>query len=415
MDFVTGLPSCANPDGGPDLDAILVVIDRYSKMVRYIACSQTIDSPQLARLLWDKVFSLFGTPDGIVSDRGPVFTSHFWSALCFHLYTRQRLSTAFHPQTDGQTERQNQVLEHYLRAYCNTRKDDWPSKLCFAEFTYNTTKHSATKTTPFYAVYHYEPQLPWNPKKPEDGLQREVPAAQKRVELMQEERRKLQKLWEQAQATKEKYYNRNRLDKKFDVLSWVLLSTKNIKFKAGKLAPKYIGPFKVIKRVGSSAYQLDLPSLYSRLHPTFHVSLLEDYVSRSGKDPEGYPDGKLPELAENQDDMEWEVQEIVDHKKDKRMKDRRYLVKWKDWPEDHNTWLPMYPNLKNSFDLVNQYNTRHGLTPEPDDVETDEPPSKRQRTSKNAPVREAGAKGGRRRPGRPSKGRRGPGRPPKQK
>ena len=97
MDFVTGLPPCKNPAGGPDFDAILVVVDRYSKMARYIACHKTVDSPELAKLMWENVFSLFGTPDGIVSDRGTVFTSHFWSAFCYYLMCKQRLSTAFHP------------------------------------------------------------------------------------------------------------------------------------------------------------------------------------------------------------------------------------------------------------------------------------------------------------------------------
>jgi hypothetical protein len=97
IDFITGLPPSKNLNGGEDYDLILVVVDRFSKMARYIPCHKTIDALELAQRMWDSVFSLFGTPDGMVSDRGTVFTSKFWSALCFHLYSRQRLSTAFHP------------------------------------------------------------------------------------------------------------------------------------------------------------------------------------------------------------------------------------------------------------------------------------------------------------------------------
>lgn len=356
MDFITGLPLSQNPEGGPDFDAILVVVDRYTKMARYVACHKTVDSPELAKILWDRVFSIFGTPGGIVSDRGTVFTSEFWSAFCFHLHCKRRLSTAFHPQTDGQTERQNQALEHYLRTYCNTHKDDWVQKLSFAEFAYNNSKHQVLNDTPFHTCYGYHPQLPWNP---EDRIQGEVPAARERVQILLEEREKLQELWHRAQNNRETYYNRHRLDKHFSLHDWVMLSTRNIKLKTGKLGPKFIGPFKIIECIGPAAYKLDLPTLYSRLHPTFHVSLLEEYIAGPGKDPEMFPSGELPELSEDDEEQEWEVEGILDHKQDRGT--RKYLIKWKSWPDDHNTWLPAYPNLENSQELLTEYNRTHGL------------------------------------------------------
>ena len=97
MDFITGLSPSKNLNGGEDYDSILVIVDRLSKMARYIPCYKTIDALELAQRMWDSVFSLFGTFNGMVSDRGTVFTSKFWSALYFHLYSRQRLSTAFYP------------------------------------------------------------------------------------------------------------------------------------------------------------------------------------------------------------------------------------------------------------------------------------------------------------------------------
>jgi hypothetical protein len=117
----------------------------------------------------------------------------------------------------------------------------------------------------------------------------------------------------------------------------VLLSTRNLKFKAGKLAPKFIGPFKILECIGESAYKLELLSLYDRLHPTFHVSLLEEYVSKRGQEPYLYASGELPELADDDEEQEWEVEAIVDYKQDGRRRERKYLVKWKSWPDDYNT------------------------------------------------------------------------------
>jgi hypothetical protein len=101
MDFITGLPPYKNPAGGPDFDAILIVVNRYSKMAKYIVCHKTVDSPELAKIIWEYVFSIFGSPNRIVSDRGMVFTSQFWSAFCFYLIYKQRLSIAYYPQTDS--------------------------------------------------------------------------------------------------------------------------------------------------------------------------------------------------------------------------------------------------------------------------------------------------------------------------
>jgi hypothetical protein len=190
MDFITGLPEQQSVDRAV-YDSILIVVDRYSKIARYIVYRKTIDSPELTVVLWKEVFSLFGTPKGIVSDRGTVFTSRFWSALYFHLYINQRLSIAFHPQTNGQTKHQNQSLEHYLRAYCGQRNRDWLSKLPFTEFMYNNSIHQVTQATPFKVYYGYNPQLPYNS---EDRVQGEVPAAKVRAETLQTERSKLQEL-----------------------------------------------------------------------------------------------------------------------------------------------------------------------------------------------------------------------------
>jgi hypothetical protein len=394
MDFITGLPPCRDPYGGLDLDCILVVVDRYSKMARYLACRKTIDAPELAELLFERVFSLFGVPQGIVSDRGTVFTSKFWSALCFYMHVKQRLSSAYHPQTDGQTERQNQNLEMYLRAFCGTSQKNWATKLPFAEFTYNNSLHQSLQTTPFHVCYGYEPVMPWNP---EDRIQGgDVPAARDRIKLLNEQRAELAEAWSRAQQSREAYYNARHLEKHFQIKQWVMLNTKNIRLKTGKLSPKYIGPFQIIKCVGDAAYTLKLPSLYERLHPTFHVSLLEGYVARVGNEPGSFPLGELPELSDEDDLQEWEVESILTHKQIGRSKTRQYLIKWKDFPEDHNTWLPAYPNLENARETLDAYDKNHGL-------ESQMPVAKRRKTS-GQPTGKSGKP--RRKVGRPRKHRR---------
>ena len=117
MDFITGLP--VSQHFGINHDAILVVVDRYTKMAQYIRCDKEVDTARLASIIEDEVIKLHGTPDGIITDRGSVFTSSYWANVCYHLNITRWLLTAFHPQTDGLTENQNQTVEAYLRAYCN--------------------------------------------------------------------------------------------------------------------------------------------------------------------------------------------------------------------------------------------------------------------------------------------------------
>ena len=185
MDFITDLPPSFEVGTTSVRDSILVVVDRYTKMSLYLPTNKTIKPAGLAELFLERVVRYYGVPAGIVSDRGGVFISKFWSALCFHLKVKRRLSTAFHPQSDGQTERQNQTVEHYLRCYCNYRQDDWCQRLALAEFTYNNSVHSTTNATPFYALYGYSPEIRVNPEAADSDL---VPEASLRAARIQKER-----------------------------------------------------------------------------------------------------------------------------------------------------------------------------------------------------------------------------------
>lgn len=152
MDFITDLPP--SKARGCVSDAILVIVDRYSKMALYIAAEKTWKAEDLADAFIERVLSRFGTPKGIVSDRGSLFISRMWGEICAVVKLKRRLSTAFHPQSDGQTERQNQTLETYLRIFVNDEQDNWTSLLPLAEFAYNNSVHSATNLTPFSVIYN---------------------------------------------------------------------------------------------------------------------------------------------------------------------------------------------------------------------------------------------------------------------
>ena len=143
---------------GNEYDSILVLIDRFSKYVRYFPVTKTITAQRLAELLLEQCFLPQGPPDTLLSDRGSVFTSQFWSDICYHLKIVHRLSTAFHPQTDGQTERQNQELETYLRIYMNYQQDNWVDLLPYAEYAYNLKPYLAYSESPIKVAYSINPK-----------------------------------------------------------------------------------------------------------------------------------------------------------------------------------------------------------------------------------------------------------------
>ena len=158
MDFVIGLPISTNWKRD-SYDFILVIIDWLTKIVHYKPVKITINAPGLAEVIIDVVVRHHGLPDSIVTDRGSLFTSKFWSSLCYFLGIKRRLSTAFHPQTDGQTERQNSTIEAYLRAFVNFEQNDWARLLPMVEFTYNNAKNASTSYTLFELNYGYHPRV----------------------------------------------------------------------------------------------------------------------------------------------------------------------------------------------------------------------------------------------------------------
>ena len=153
MDFIVDLPAFECHD------SVVVVVDRFSKMAHFLPCSKDIDAASTAKLFLDQVFKLHGIPETIISNRGSIFTSKFWSRILELCGVKQKLSTSYHPQTDGHTEKVNQTLEQYLQANCDYKQGNWCPLFPMAEFDYNNAIQALSKQTPFFANYGYHPQF----------------------------------------------------------------------------------------------------------------------------------------------------------------------------------------------------------------------------------------------------------------
>ena len=244
MDFITGVPPSLEVNRKA-YNAILVVVNCYTKLTIYYPVLKTITTEQFGDLLVHTVFCSFGVPSSIVSNQGSIFTSTFWSALCHYLSIKRRLSTAFYLQTNGQTKKQNQTLEQYLHAYVNYQQDNWARLLPIAKYAYNKAVNASTGLTPFKALIGYNPNFNIEmSQKPELAFQN----AQERIEELNALKRPLQASWEQARNAQEKYYNKKHLEKSFNIGNQVYLATKNITTRrlSNKLNLKFISPFRIL-------------------------------------------------------------------------------------------------------------------------------------------------------------------------
>ena len=318
MDFITQLPATVN-----GYDAIVVFVCRLTKMAHFVPTYTTLTAVELAYLYIAHIVKLHGLPKEIISDRDSKFTSHFWRALCDIMGTKQGLSTAFHPQTDGQTERVNRVLEEMLRHYISADHTDWHNHLAMAEFAYNNNAyHESTKNTPFWLNYGRHPCTPVT----RQVAQSRVPAATQFSERMQQDIKKAKESLAKAKDKQKHYADQKRRDVAYTVGAEVLVSTKNIKLKnpAGvhKLLPCWMGPFVVEKLVGPVAVKLTLPPQF-KFHNVFHVSLVKPYRSDGTRHP------PMPLVGFDEDDV-FQVDMLLDKRISRYRKTEKisYLVKW---------------------------------------------------------------------------------------
>jgi hypothetical protein len=286
MDFITQLPRTR--DG---FDAILVFVDRLTKMCHLIKCRTDIDAEGTAQLFVDHVWKLHGVPIHVVSDRGSVFVGKFMTEVLRLIGAKHNRSTAFHPQTNGLTEGVNRILEDMIRHYIGELShNEWDTCLSTAEFAINNSHHESTGTTPFRLNFGRDPRLPLSIPDPATS---KVPSAASFADRMQEGLTTAKKCLVAAQQRQKRQYDKSHREVSFNEGDQVLLSTKHINMRTPtgkrttkKLLPKWIGPFAIEKRIGSVAYRLSLPPKM-QIHPVFHVSLLKPYLSDGRVQPPG--------------------------------------------------------------------------------------------------------------------------------
>lgn len=342
-------------------DAIFVVVDKYTKMIYCIPTKTTVSAPELARLFFDHIVRHHGIPISIISDRDPRFTSSFWKELWSMLGTKLAMSTAYHPQTDGQTERANRTIEEMLRAYVNGQQNDWDEHLTAVEIAYNNSKQASTGFSPFYLNSGQHPNLPLTSVLPSGGLKNA--SAEEMLQQLFEDMKRAEENVAQAQQKQEKYANQHRRHVEFKVGDKVMLSGADLNLKSvvtPKLSERYIGPFTVKRVVSPLDYELELPPSL-RIHPVFHVSKLRAFKDSERFDPHrpALPDRPPPvSNSNNEEEAEYEVESILRHRMAKygRRKQlyKQYLVKWKGYPEWESTW-EWADQLDHAKDVVDAY------------------------------------------------------------
>ena len=259
MDLITGLPVSRGND------AILTIVDHgSSRAVIFIPCQTTITGPGIAQLYLQNIYPWFGIPTKIISDRDPRFTSHFGQALAKLLGIKQNLSTAFHPQTDGLSERKNQWVEQYLRIVTMAEPTKWSTWLPIATAVHNNRKNATTGCSPNQVLIGFEPRT-FESKESTSNEE-----ANQRINQMASFRKlAIEAINRKANQTPPAQYHAGEK-------VWLEATHLKLPYQMTKLNPKWYGPFVITKEISPVAYQLDLPPAW-RIHNVFHCSLLSPY------------------------------------------------------------------------------------------------------------------------------------------
>jgi hypothetical protein len=333
MDFIETLPKSEG------YDTIMVVVDRFSKYAHFMPLKHPFSAPSVAQIFLDQVVKLHGLPKSIVSDRDKIFTSSFWTQLFKLMGTQLNLSTAYHPQTDGQSERVNQCVEMYLRCAVHAQPHRWKAWLSLAEFWYNTSYHSVLGYSPFKVLYGYDPPFAAAPMVPV-GTDEDVSALlADRARFTELLKGKLA----EARNRMKLYADKLRTKRQFQVGEMVLLKLQPyaqhsvVNRSCPKLAFKFYGPYKVLERIGEVAYRLELLA-DAQVHPVFHISQLKAFT------PNNVPVFSTLPRYEDLSKQGVVPLEILDCRLVKKGNKAvsQVLIRWSNIPQESATWEDYY-------------------------------------------------------------------------
>lgn len=340
MDLITDLPVSNG------YDSIFVFVDHgLTKGVVLTPCHKTITADGIADILFDKILVRYGRPDSIISDRGPQFVSKAFQDCLDRLGVKSKLSTAYHPQSDGGTERVNQEIQAYLSMFCTLQPEKWSELLGMVEFTHNSRTHAGRKQSPFELLYGYQPPL-----LPLASGESRFPAVEERLKNLELARNEALAAHELARA---RMAERSKQGfKPFQKGQKVWLEAKNLRlpYATRKIAPKREGPFVIADVLGPLTYRLKLPDSW-KIHDVFHAALLTPFTETDIHGPAFTR--PPPELNEDGEDQEWEIEGILKHREDADG-NREFLIKWRGYPDSENSWEPE-DNLENAKEAKESY------------------------------------------------------------
>ena len=335
-------------------DTILVIVDKFSKCLILEPVTTRLTALGVAEIYKRRVFSQWGIFEKVISDCGSTFISEFMVELYKLLKIKKNPSTAYHPQTNGQTERMNQEIETYLQFFCNHDQSNWSQELSLAEFTYNDHRNKTTGFSPFFLTTGTHP---WKGFEPCINKSTKCDAAKEFVEQMMTNWNKAKDGLRHAQEVMQSVYNRTKQAPiKYQIRDKVMLDVQHLKLHrpSSKLSGKFLGPFKILSKEGHSAYHLKLPKSWT-VHPVFNKVLLQPHIGPKfpGQDIYNHPP---PDLIDDQE--EFDVEEILDTRIQRKR--REYLVKWKGYGSEDNTWEPE-KNLEHSPLAIATFNKKLSL------------------------------------------------------
>jgi transposase InsO family protein len=360
VDLITCLP-----DTTKGHDSILTVVDRCTKMVILIPTTINVGAEEFADLMTDHVFAKQGIPLNILSDRDPRFTGHFWQTVCKRWNIHPSVTSAYHPQSDGQTERVNRSIEQVLRAHALEFNFEWDKTLSMVEFAMNNSQHASLKYTPFFLNTGRHPITPIMA----ECMQAEKVKCSRAMQFTTDRQAVLKHAVEQITIARDRYKSyadAHRVDMQFEKDQMVLLSTVNLNKHSlnRKLYPKYMGPFKIMDKVNDTAYRLDLPANL-KIHNVFHVSMIKPWIPSRMKKPPPTPiveEGVLTYVPERiMDHRDIKTTTRTNKHKDPSLPQkhqpvykREYFVKWEGYGVEHCTWEPE-AHLKNVPEFITEY------------------------------------------------------------